>query len=103
MNNIYGVITVCVVKQNKYYLNKNSQYSSKDLIISSWLSSKDSIVSPMDKAHSWQPYDEYSLEKEQPDIVFIHNPYDGTNNVTRVPEQYYSYPLPSKCSPGLST
>jgi hypothetical protein len=36
-------------------------------------------------------YDEYSLEKEQPDIVFIHNPYDGTNNVTRVPEQYYSY------------
>lgn len=37
------------------------------------------------------PYNEYALEKEQPDLVFIHNPYDDTNNVTQVPEQYYSY------------
>ncbi len=38
-------------------------------------------------------FDEYILEHEHPDIIFIHNPYDGTNNVTRVPEKYYSYNL----------
>ncbi len=36
---------------------------------------------------------EYDLAKELPDMIFIHNPYDDTNNVTRVPEQYYSYNL----------
>lgn len=35
-------------------------------------------------------YREYILEREQPDMIFIHNPYDSENNVTRVPEQYYS-------------
>ncbi|MGN0375541.1 MAG: CDP-glycerol glycerophosphotransferase family protein [Butyrivibrio sp.] len=39
------------------------------------------------------PYSRYDLAKEQPDMIFIHNPYDNTNNVTRVPEQYYSYNL----------
>ena len=38
-------------------------------------------------------YSQYDLAKEQPDMIFIHNPYDDTNNVTRVPEQYYSYNL----------
>ena len=38
-------------------------------------------------------YRAYALESERPDMIFIHNPYDGDNNVTRVPEQYYSYNL----------
>lgn len=38
-------------------------------------------------------YNDYFLEKERPDMIFIHNPYDGANNVTRVPEKYYSYNL----------
>lgn len=36
---------------------------------------------------------EYNVAVEQPDMIFIHNPYDDMNNVTRVPEQYYSYNL----------
>lgn len=38
-------------------------------------------------------YEEYDVSVEKPDMIFIHNPYDDTNNVTRVPEQYYSYNL----------
>ena len=38
-------------------------------------------------------YREYSVEQELPDMVFIHNPYDGRNNVTRIPKEYYSYRL----------
>lgn len=38
-------------------------------------------------------YDQYDITKEQPDITFIHNPYDNMNNLTRVPEKYYSYNL----------
>lgn len=38
-------------------------------------------------------YRAYDLECECPDMIFIHNPYDGDNNLTRVPEQYYSYNL----------
>lgn len=38
-------------------------------------------------------YSQYHVEQEHPDIIFIHNPYDDMNNVTRVPEQYYSYNL----------
>lgn len=38
-------------------------------------------------------YSQYDVAVEQPDMIFIHNPYDDTNNVTRVPEQYYSYNL----------
>lgn len=35
----------------------------------------------------WQKYD---LEKRHPDVIFIHNPYDGGNHVTSVHPQYYS-------------
>lgn len=38
-------------------------------------------------------YNNYDIAKECPDMIFIHNPYDGGNNVTRVPEKYYSYNL----------
>lgn len=38
-------------------------------------------------------YDDYDIAQEQPDMIFIHNPYDGGNNLTRVPERYYSYNL----------
>lgn len=36
------------------------------------------------------PYWQYSIEKRKPDIIFFHNPYDESNSVTRVPEQYYA-------------
>lgn len=36
------------------------------------------------------PYWKYSVEDRKPDIIFFHNPYDETNLVTRVPEQYYA-------------
>lgn len=32
----------------------------------------------------------YNLEREKPDIVFIHNPYDNTNNLTSIHPFYYS-------------
>lgn len=32
----------------------------------------------------------YNLEKEKPDIIYIHNPYDDQNLVTSVPSEYYS-------------
>lgn len=35
-------------------------------------------------------YEEFSLEAERPDIVYIHNPYDGNNYVTSVHPDYYS-------------
>lgn len=35
-------------------------------------------------------YKEYSLELNHPDMIFIHNPYDECNNLTRVPQCYYS-------------
>ena len=35
-------------------------------------------------------YNNYSIEENHPDIIFIHNPYDGNNNLTRVPQYYYS-------------
>lgn len=36
------------------------------------------------------PYWEYSVEERKPDIIFIHNPYDECNRVTRVSEKYYA-------------
>ena len=56
----------------------------------------DHIEYEADKFPEYVPithYSEYSLEKEQPDMIFIHNPYDGGNNVTRIPEKYYSFNL----------
>lgn len=35
----------------------------------------------------WQ---QYSLESEHPDVIFIHNPYDGYNYVTTIHPQFYS-------------
>lgn len=35
-------------------------------------------------------YDDYDLERREPDIVFIHNPYDECNYVTSVSPRYYS-------------
>lgn len=41
-------------------------------------------------------YHDYNLDDEQPDIAFIHNPYDGNNLVTSVHPNYYSYNLKQK-------
>ena len=38
-------------------------------------------------------YNRYSIEENRPDVIFIHNPYDEYNNVTRLPEKYYSSEL----------
>ncbi|MBE5885005.1 MAG: hypothetical protein E7284_01180 [Lachnospiraceae bacterium] len=35
-------------------------------------------------------YNQYSEAKSHPDIIVIHNPYDDANNMTRVPERFYS-------------
>lgn len=42
-------------------------------------------------------YDEYDLEEEHPDIIFIHNPWDNGNLVTQVYEQYFSKNLKKHC------
>ena len=35
-------------------------------------------------------YEEYDLEKEEPDIIFIHNAYDQYNTITRVEEKFFT-------------
>ncbi|NBH14513.1 hypothetical protein D3Z36_10090 [Lachnospiraceae bacterium] len=45
-------------------------------------------------------YEAYSVEERHPDVIFFHNPYDGCNKVTRVPEQYYASRL-KKCTEQL--
>lgn len=35
-------------------------------------------------------YEEFSLEAERPDVIYIHNPYDENNYVTSVHPDYYS-------------
>ncbi len=35
-------------------------------------------------------YRDYNLEEKHPDAIYIHNPYDEWNNVTCVPEKYFS-------------
>lgn len=35
-------------------------------------------------------YQEYDIRKQHPDIIYIHNPYDEYNKVTRVHSDYYS-------------
>lgn len=42
-------------------------------------------------------YKDYSLERNHPDIVFIHNPYDKCNTLTRVPACYYSFNIKKNC------
>lgn len=39
------------------------------------------------------PYEEFLLEKEQPDVIYIHNPFDGANHVTSIHPDYYSNQL----------
>lgn len=36
------------------------------------------------------PYDLYDLENKQPDVIYIHNPYDGYNRLTRIESRYFS-------------
>ena len=38
-------------------------------------------------------YKKYDLAVHHPDVIFFHNPYDGLNYVTRIPEKYYSIHL----------
>ncbi len=38
-------------------------------------------------------YKDYDLEKNKPDVGYIHNPYDDDNLVTRVEETYFSFNL----------
>lgn len=38
-------------------------------------------------------YQAYPLKERHPDVIFFHNPYDGCNTVTRVPEQFYASQL----------
>lgn len=35
-------------------------------------------------------YQDYNLEERHPDVIYIHNPYDNCNNVTSLPEYYFS-------------
>jgi hypothetical protein len=35
-------------------------------------------------------YNQYNLEEEQPDMIFVHNIYDKYNTLTRVHEQYFT-------------
>ena len=41
--------------------------------------------------------EEYDLENDLPDMIYIHNPYDNTNLVTRVDSRYYSWNLKKYC------
>lgn len=38
-------------------------------------------------------YNEYDLEQNRPDVIYIHNPYDAANTVTSVDPKYYSKTL----------
>lgn len=38
-------------------------------------------------------YEEYSLEEQHPDMIFIHNPYDQYNKVTSVAPEFYASKL----------
>ncbi len=38
-------------------------------------------------------YMAYNLEARRPDVIYIHNPYDGNNYVTSVEPQFYSHEL----------
>ena len=40
-------------------------------------------------------YNEYAFEERKPDVIFIHNPYDGNNRVTSVHPFFYSSNLKS--------
>ena len=42
--------------------------------------------------------EEYDLQVEQPDIIYIHNPYDGGNVVTSIDPRFYSNVLKNECT-----
>ncbi len=42
-------------------------------------------------------YNQYNIEERKPDIIYIHNPYDGDNYVTSVAPEYYSEELKKHC------
>jgi hypothetical protein len=39
------------------------------------------------------PYTEFDLRATHPDVIYVHNPYDGNNRVTTVAPQFYSAEL----------
>ncbi|HKO28053.1 MAG TPA: hypothetical protein VJU80_11390 [Solirubrobacteraceae bacterium] len=39
------------------------------------------------------PYTEFDLHATHPDVIYVHNPYDGNNRVTTVAPQFYSAEL----------
>ncbi|HTX12016.1 MAG TPA: hypothetical protein VME22_25570 [Solirubrobacteraceae bacterium] len=39
------------------------------------------------------PYTEFDLQATHPDVIYVHNPYDGNNRVTSVAPQFYSAEL----------
>lgn len=41
--------------------------------------------------------EEYDLENDFPDIIYIHNPYDDHNLITKVDSRYYSWNLKKYC------
>ena len=47
---------------------------------------------------SCKSYEEYHLEVEKPDIIYIHNPYDGGNAVTSIDPRFYSNVLKKDCT-----
>uniref|UniRef100_UPI004055AC22 CDP-glycerol glycerophosphotransferase family protein n=1 Tax=Acetatifactor sp. TaxID=1872090 RepID=UPI004055AC22 len=42
-------------------------------------------------------FNEYDIAQKQPDVIYIHNPYDNFNFVTSVAPQYYSAELKKHC------
>ncbi|MCM1136318.1 MAG: CDP-glycerol glycerophosphotransferase family protein [Clostridium sp.] len=42
-------------------------------------------------------FKEYNIDEHKPDVIFIHNPYDGYNNVTSIAAEYHSSELKKFC------
>lgn len=42
-------------------------------------------------------FQEFLLPEQMPDVIYIHNPYDGCNNVTSLPLEYFSENLKKYC------
>lgn len=66
------------------YYNANRKDQRVDLYYEGNLFSEDISITD---------YRAYDLEKEHPDVIFIHNPYDNYNYVTQVPREYFSSEL----------
>lgn len=46
-------------------------------------------IEQFDKGINIINYKDIDLSKIRPDAIFIHNPYDGDNNLTRIPKEFY--------------